>query len=298
MGDAAAQQAVLAPEASVVKIGGDIPVARVGHAMASRYNKPEALQHWLEGRGPADTVQKVIFVDDNSDNVFNMFMHFATAESDGRAPAPRACAVWYPPPPPAAGEKSREEHYDETTRELLTGVCRGELPPMSRKAMRMLGLNGPESCSRPARVATAEVVFSHNFNTRRPSGRAPTRRARRPALDGSPSRTRHPVVPISSPTRPWPGSGVCISEAGRRAAYPIGEQRAARVGVALLPHRDLHHVERARRRAEPRRLGRGVRHVVDILAVLLAGEWDVLGLRLRRRRRRRRGSGCGCISSS
>ena len=44
-------------------------------------------------------------------------------------------------PPPAAGEKSREEHYDETTRELLTGVCRGELPPMSRKAMRMLGLN-------------------------------------------------------------------------------------------------------------------------------------------------------------
>ena len=141
VGDAAAQQAVLAPEASVVKIGGDIPVARVGHAMASRYNKPEALQHWLEAEGLAATVQKVIFVDDNSDNVFNMFMHFATAESDGRAPAPRACAVWYPPPPPAAGEKSREEHYDETTRELLTGVCRGELPPMSRKAMRMLGLN-------------------------------------------------------------------------------------------------------------------------------------------------------------
>ena len=141
VGDAAAQQAVLAPEASVVKIGGDIPVARVGHAMASRYNKPEALQHWLEAEGLADTVQKVIFVDDNSDNVFNTFMHFATAEADGRAPAPRACAVWYPPPPPAAGEKSREEHYDETTRELLTGVCRGELPPMSRKAMRMLGLN-------------------------------------------------------------------------------------------------------------------------------------------------------------
>ena len=70
---AAAQQAVLAPEASVVKIGGDIPVARVGHAMASRYNKPEALQHWLEAEGLAGTVQKVIFVDDNSDNAFSMF---------------------------------------------------------------------------------------------------------------------------------------------------------------------------------------------------------------------------------
>ena len=107
--------AVLTPGAEVAR-----EIARLKHTLAARYNKPEALEIWLEQEGlTGDRAPKtVVFVDDNSDNVFNMYMHFASrelarlqqqAELEGAAAGKRegpalprgaaVLAVWHPPPP-------------------------------------------------------------------------------------------------------------------------------------------------------------------------------------------------------
>jgi hypothetical protein len=52
-------------------------VFRFGHVFSARYNKPECLEHWMREEGLWQDTTQVVFVDDNSDNVFKMFCHFA-----------------------------------------------------------------------------------------------------------------------------------------------------------------------------------------------------------------------------
>ena len=129
------------PHAVETDLGGGVKIAAKGHTVAARYNKPEGLQAWLrrENLRPSS----LVFVDDNSDNTFSMFLSFAQLEKEQTAaaaaaaaadsaaaaastaadtppPPPDVCSVWYPP------ETSNfEENYDAQTRELLLALCRG-----------------------------------------------------------------------------------------------------------------------------------------------------------------------------
>ena len=104
-------------------------------ARTRRYNKPEGLNAWLAREGLSPTA--LAFVDDNSDNAFSMFAHFAAREREhaathgaataaveggSAAPPPVCCAVWYPPETSAT-----QESFDPPTREMLLALSRGPL---------------------------------------------------------------------------------------------------------------------------------------------------------------------------
>lgn len=55
-------------------------VAMLGNTFASLRNKPECFEFFLERNGHRP--KRLIFVDDNSDNAFNMFMYFARPQVD------------------------------------------------------------------------------------------------------------------------------------------------------------------------------------------------------------------------
>ena len=131
-------QWLVEPPAKELTLDGGVKIAMMGHVVAARYNKPEGLEAWLtrEGLRP----KALAFVDDNSDNAFSMFMHFAALEkahaaahgetgaapaasADGGAPPPpTCCAVWYPPETSAT-----QESFDAPTREMLLALSRGPL---------------------------------------------------------------------------------------------------------------------------------------------------------------------------
>ena len=143
---------VVQSPATEMSVDGGVKLAMMGHIIAARYNKPEGLLAWLRREELAP--HRLAFVDDNSDNAFSMFMHFASAErqhaaeygeaasrttedppraSDAAAPdtrpsatppppPPLCCAVWYPPEAAA-----REEAFDAPTREMLLALSRGEI---------------------------------------------------------------------------------------------------------------------------------------------------------------------------
>jgi hypothetical protein len=137
---------LIEPTATEVVVQGGVKLAMMGNVIAARYNKPEGLNAWLARE--ALTPTRLAFVDDNSDNAFSMFMHFATREKEHvtkysdtapqmeceasvaallassmlPAPPPVCCAVWYPPE--ATGQ---EENYDAPTREMLLALSRGPI---------------------------------------------------------------------------------------------------------------------------------------------------------------------------
>ena len=114
------------PHAKEVQLDGGVKLAMKGNTVAARYNKPEGLQAWMDREGLSP--DKLVFVDDNSDNAFSMFLHFATlekthAKEGGAKPAPPSvCSIWYPPE-----SANTEENFDKTTRELLLRLSRGRL---------------------------------------------------------------------------------------------------------------------------------------------------------------------------
>jgi hypothetical protein len=110
-----------------VTFDGGVKLAIKGHTVAARYNKPEGLQAWMDREGLAP--DKLVFVDDNSDNAFSMFLHFATLEKQhakeggaAKPVPPSTCSIWYPPE-----SASTEENFDKTTRQLLLRLSRGRL---------------------------------------------------------------------------------------------------------------------------------------------------------------------------
>jgi len=67
------------------------------------YNKPEALLDFITRHG-GPPCRKLIFVDDNSDNVFNVFHFFASRQLEQLAAGGElsdtttVISCWYPPP--------------------------------------------------------------------------------------------------------------------------------------------------------------------------------------------------------
>eukprot|EP00808_Paulinella_micropora_P004892 g27156.t1 len=74
----------------------EVKLAHLGNIIASRHNKPEALELFMELRGIKP--KTIIFVDDNSDNVYNVFAHFAQKEIAKEENAPAIHTFWYTPP--------------------------------------------------------------------------------------------------------------------------------------------------------------------------------------------------------
>ncbi len=81
-----------------------IQMARYGSLIAAKYNKAEAVEYYLAEHSRCN---HVVFVDDNFDNVFGVFLKFAQLEEKHRAAVvgaektPRAVtmhSVWYEPP--------------------------------------------------------------------------------------------------------------------------------------------------------------------------------------------------------
>mmetsp|Transcript_9590 Transcript_9590/g.22030 ORF Transcript_9590/g.22030 Transcript_9590/m.22030 type:complete len:368 (+) Transcript_9590:72-1175(+) len=93
---------------------GGIRVARMGHVLCAKYNKPEALQMFIQQE--ALNPEVVLFADDNSDNVFNMYMTFASLALEHK-PIPTVHCFWYVPPP-----EGKEETYDSVSRELMLRI--------------------------------------------------------------------------------------------------------------------------------------------------------------------------------
>lgn len=87
-----------------------------------RYNKPEGLQAWIQREKLSP--ESIVFVDDNSDNVFSMFLFFASLEKrlvadEANADVKFGISVWYPPE-----DSDFEENYDVQTRELVLNLSR------------------------------------------------------------------------------------------------------------------------------------------------------------------------------
>ena len=151
-------QWLVSSPAQELAVDAGVKIAMMGHVIAAKYNKPEGLHAWIRREQLAPAA--IVFVDDNSDNVFSMFAHFAALErahdqaktavvstchecdsgggggvcgsssGDGargatttrRVPPPACCSVWYPPEGAAT-----EEPHDAATREMLLELSRGPL---------------------------------------------------------------------------------------------------------------------------------------------------------------------------
>jgi hypothetical protein len=69
-------------------------MARLGNLIAAKYNKAEAVELFMKDLPHCDTA---VFVDDNFDNVFNVFSRFAQLELKGVGNVVLH-SVWYVPP--------------------------------------------------------------------------------------------------------------------------------------------------------------------------------------------------------
>jgi hypothetical protein len=71
-----------------------VQMARLGNLIAAKYNKAEAVEFFMKELPGCDTA---VFVDDNFDNVFNVYSRFAQLELKNEARATMH-SIWYQPP--------------------------------------------------------------------------------------------------------------------------------------------------------------------------------------------------------
>lgn len=79
---------------------------------ASRYNKAEALECYIAENNVNPGL--IAFVDDNSNNVMNVFLHFAETNLD-------ILSFWYTPP-----STGKDEKYEEIYRQLLLAIANSD----------------------------------------------------------------------------------------------------------------------------------------------------------------------------
>lgn len=74
-----------------------VKLATMGNLLAARYNKAEAVEYFIQQRLKQEKSGPIhlIFVDDNSDNAFNVFTHFSSKEESNQV---FVSSIWYPPP--------------------------------------------------------------------------------------------------------------------------------------------------------------------------------------------------------
>jgi hypothetical protein len=68
------QKLVISEPAQVIEYTTSMYFSRLGNIFAARYNKPECLQYFVDWTESEPS--RVIFVDDNTDNVMNMFLYW------------------------------------------------------------------------------------------------------------------------------------------------------------------------------------------------------------------------------
>jgi len=92
-----------------------VAIARFANLFASAYNKPVALDLFVK-----DHLHRtnVFFVDDNSDNAWNMYYHFAQHEIKGTPSNHVMSSFWFPPP-----DGGKDEKFHPPFRALLTSVA-------------------------------------------------------------------------------------------------------------------------------------------------------------------------------
>jgi hypothetical protein len=93
---------MLRETASVCDADG-VKIARFGRVLCSKYNKPEALQLFMQQERL--TADAVFFVDDNLTNAFNMF----ASQLGATAAAAAVHSMWYEPPAGGKEESVRDE---------------------------------------------------------------------------------------------------------------------------------------------------------------------------------------------
>lgn len=102
------QVAGLLREAAVELTVDGIQMARFGNLIAAKYNKAQAVQWFVkEQQERGHACKRILFVDDNMDNVFGVFGFFASREA--AAPDTSVFSVWFEPPAEGNPEK-QDEH--------------------------------------------------------------------------------------------------------------------------------------------------------------------------------------------
>jgi len=105
-------EGVFSPAAKLIVTEAGVKLGTMGNVICASYNKPQAVEYFLQSRKL--NAKTVVFVDDNSDNVYSMFVHFASKETQEGLKAPAVWSCWYPPPP-----GGREEVFDETSQTIV-----------------------------------------------------------------------------------------------------------------------------------------------------------------------------------
>lgn len=78
-----------------------IQMARYGNLIAAKYNKAEAVAYFMKEHPGRD---RVVFVDDNVDNCFGVFVYFANREIAHPEKSIQVASIWYEPPVEGKGE--------------------------------------------------------------------------------------------------------------------------------------------------------------------------------------------------
>lgn len=91
-----------------------VKVARFGRVLCSKYNKPEALQLFLQQ--DQLTPSTIVFVDDNLTNAFNMF---ATHAAQSSTTTSQLHSFWFEPPAGGKEETVRDERAMALARALI-----------------------------------------------------------------------------------------------------------------------------------------------------------------------------------
>jgi hypothetical protein len=107
---------VMHEQAEEFTVNDNVKLARTGNIICARYNKPEAVESFVASlKKPID---RILFVDDNSDNAWNVFAYFAHKQLAGM-PTPTVHSFWYCPP-----LDGRAENSDEAQRDLLLKLAK------------------------------------------------------------------------------------------------------------------------------------------------------------------------------
>jgi predicted amidohydrolase len=138
-----------------------VKLARSGRLLASGYNKPHAIRWFINRLGQQGQRQpkSVIFIDDNSSNVFNVYaasLPSSSSSSVSSSMLPPVRAVWFPPPPLGHHERSDPMIHTIVRRAAaLTHVrrCIANAPPTQTAAPTMKVLMLQWHSARPSEHA-------------------------------------------------------------------------------------------------------------------------------------------------
>ena len=250
--------------ARVLRLDGGIPIACKGRCLAARYNKPEALQFWLQrelllsGRSPA----RCLFVDDSSDNAVSMFLAVGGSAPGAAAAAEAPSADSFPYlrverfdaaantwEVPTSRHRLRPHHTRLLLR--LRSVLTPPLPPPAAQAETSLCPSGsPPSPGRVPLPRTTAVWYppppsSAAAEQHDPATRAFLHQVKRPdlptlaprpapPLPSDTAQQRQRAAPAAPPPKPPPPPKAIGADARRALAQALAARPAASAAATAL----------------------------------------------------------------